>query len=271
MIEDCGFVYYGRHFRSADGSIPPGLRRLAAAVRIGLDAHPAGRQRHVGSRGGRPARKMPHCAACWTSTSWEKVVRAFPFVAHWIDAEPITDVKLMAKIEDRQRTYVVDGRPVATGVVPARRRLGLHQPVARARHLDGHRPCGCAAVDAPRDAARRSPGARRAMERAHRAARRAILRRHAGVRSSPSRRGRSSDRRSAYETDDPGWVLGQALATSIMQGSRSAPRFHRDRVVARLGSQRAVAPWLAERALALADPTPLPGPDRAELLSLVGA
>ena len=30
-------------------------------------------------------------------------------------------------------------------------------------------------------------------------------------------------------------------------------------------------PGLAERALALADPTPLPGPDRAELLALVGA
>jgi hypothetical protein len=30
-------------------------------------------------------------------------------------------------------------------------------------------------------------------------------------------------------------------------------------------------PGLAERALALADPTPLPGPNRAELLALVGA
>jgi 2-polyprenyl-6-methoxyphenol hydroxylase-like FAD-dependent oxidoreductase len=49
---------------------------------------------------------------------WENVVRAFPMVAHWIDAEPITDITLMAKIEDRQRTYVVDGAPVATGVVP---------------------------------------------------------------------------------------------------------------------------------------------------------
>ena len=30
-------------------------------------------------------------------------------------------------------------------------------------------------------------------------------------------------------------------------------------------------PGIAERAIALADPTPLPGLDRAELLSLVGA
>jgi hypothetical protein len=50
--------------------------------------------------------------------SWETVVRAFPFIAHWIDAEAITDVKLMAKIEDRQRTFVLDGVPVGTGVIP---------------------------------------------------------------------------------------------------------------------------------------------------------
>jgi hypothetical protein len=31
------------------------------------------------------------------------------------------------------------------------------------------------------------------------------------------------------------------------------------------------SPGLAEKAIAMADPTPLPGPDRAELLSLVGS
>ncbi len=45
-------------------------------------------------------------------------MQAFPLLAHWIDAEPITDVQMMAKIEDRQRTYVVDGQPVVTGLVP---------------------------------------------------------------------------------------------------------------------------------------------------------
>jgi hypothetical protein len=28
MIEDRGFVYYGRHFRSADGSVPPAFGGL---------------------------------------------------------------------------------------------------------------------------------------------------------------------------------------------------------------------------------------------------
>ena len=38
--------------------------------------------------------------------------------AHWMDGEPISDgVAVMAAIEDRYRSYVVDGDPVVTGVV----------------------------------------------------------------------------------------------------------------------------------------------------------
>ena len=35
---------------------------------------------------------------------------------HWLDGEPITDVLAMAGIMDRHRRFVVDDRPVATGV-----------------------------------------------------------------------------------------------------------------------------------------------------------
>jgi hypothetical protein len=44
------------------------------------------------------------------------VVRAFPLQRHWTNGEPITDVLTMAGILDRYRRFVVDGRPVATGV-----------------------------------------------------------------------------------------------------------------------------------------------------------
>ncbi len=44
--------------------------------------------------------------------------RSFPLVAHWAEGEPIDDdVAIMSKIEDRHRTFVVDGTPVATGVL----------------------------------------------------------------------------------------------------------------------------------------------------------
>jgi hypothetical protein len=50
--------------------------------------------------------------------TWTRVVKACPLVSHWVDAQPLDDsVAVMAKIEDRIRTFVVDGAPVATGVV----------------------------------------------------------------------------------------------------------------------------------------------------------
>ena len=41
----------------------------------------------------------------------------YPLAAHWADGEPISGVDVMAGIEDRHRRLVVDGEPVATGVV----------------------------------------------------------------------------------------------------------------------------------------------------------
>jgi hypothetical protein len=40
-----------------------------------------------------------------------------PLHAHWLDGEPITDVLPMGGILDRYRRFVVDGVPVATGIV----------------------------------------------------------------------------------------------------------------------------------------------------------
>ena len=44
--------------------------------------------------------------------------RSLPLVAHWLDGQPLDDRRSdIVKIEDRHRDFVVDGRPVATGVV----------------------------------------------------------------------------------------------------------------------------------------------------------
>ena len=45
-----------------------------------------------------------------------KVARACPLQQHWLDGEPISEVLSMAGIMDRHRRFVVDDRPVATGV-----------------------------------------------------------------------------------------------------------------------------------------------------------
>jgi 2-polyprenyl-6-methoxyphenol hydroxylase-like FAD-dependent oxidoreductase len=48
---------------------------------------------------------------------FERVLRACPLHAHWIDGEPIRDIASMSGIANRCRHFVVDGIPVATGLV----------------------------------------------------------------------------------------------------------------------------------------------------------
>jgi hypothetical protein len=116
-LEDSGFVYFGRHFRSADGSVPPMLG--AALIHWGTLSSltlPADNGTWaialVASSKDRALRSLREAA------SWEAVVRALPLVAHWLDGTPIDDrVQTLAGLEDRVRGFMVDGNPVASGVV----------------------------------------------------------------------------------------------------------------------------------------------------------
>jgi len=113
---DCGFIYYGRHFRSGTGEHPAVLTNLLQNYdSLSVITLPADNctwsvvlttsSRDKELRGLRdPAR-------------WHAALAQYPLAAHWADAEPISGVDVMAGIEDRHRRLVVDGRPVATGVV----------------------------------------------------------------------------------------------------------------------------------------------------------
>lgn len=116
-LEEDGFLYYARHFRSADGSVPP------------MFGPPQIRWGTVSSL------TLPADNGTWSvvlvisskdtalrslreADRWEAVVRGLPLVAHWLDGTPIDDgVQVMARLEDRRRGFVLDGNPVATGVV----------------------------------------------------------------------------------------------------------------------------------------------------------
>jgi 2-polyprenyl-6-methoxyphenol hydroxylase-like FAD-dependent oxidoreductase len=113
---DGGFVYYARHFRNPDGSMPqmlaPPLQHYRTVSIATLPADSGWWSVVLFARADdwalRPARDV---------ATWNRIVRAYPLAAHWIDAEPMTGVDLMARIEDRVRRYVADGSPVVTGVV----------------------------------------------------------------------------------------------------------------------------------------------------------
>jgi 2-polyprenyl-6-methoxyphenol hydroxylase-like FAD-dependent oxidoreductase len=48
---------------------------------------------------------------------WDATLARYPLVAHWRAGEPITGVDVMAGLDDRYRSLVVDGEPLVTGLV----------------------------------------------------------------------------------------------------------------------------------------------------------
>ena len=112
--QDRGFAYYTRWFR---GPEPPAL--------IGPPILPVGSISLLTLYGDndtwsatvfitsddKPLKALRDVAA------WTRVVRACPLQAHWLEGEAITDVAPMAGIMDRYRRFVVDGRPLVTGLL----------------------------------------------------------------------------------------------------------------------------------------------------------
>jgi 2-polyprenyl-6-methoxyphenol hydroxylase-like FAD-dependent oxidoreductase len=116
-LEDSGFVYYGRHFRSADGQIPPLLCGILmpwgtiSSLTLPCDNGTYG-------LGLITSAKDPELRRLKDPEAWMRTWRSFPLVAHWADGEPLSEnVDVMARIQDRHRSFVVDGMPVATGVL----------------------------------------------------------------------------------------------------------------------------------------------------------
>jgi 2-polyprenyl-6-methoxyphenol hydroxylase-like FAD-dependent oxidoreductase len=112
--EVSGFVYYGRHVRTPDGSVLGPT--LAFYGSVGLLLLPAeGGISGVGIiawSGDAELRALRH------DGPWRAVLGLLPDGPAILAAEQIeSDIAVMAGIEDRIRRYVVDGEPVATGVL----------------------------------------------------------------------------------------------------------------------------------------------------------
>lgn len=116
-LEDSGFMYYGRHFRSKDGSTPAVMAPLLSHYgSVSVLTLPA--DNGTWGVGVITSAKDAAARGLRDLDRWNEVLGKFPMLAHWLDGEPLEDgVTVMAKIEDRHRSYVVDGQPVATGVV----------------------------------------------------------------------------------------------------------------------------------------------------------
>ena len=224
-LEDCGFVYYGRHFRSDDGSVPPAIGGLLQPYdSVSILTLPA--DNGTWGVGIIASAHDANLRATRDVDVWERVVRSYPLVAHWADGEPLDDdIAVMAKIEDRHRAFVVDGEPVVTGVAalgdawactnPSLGRgatIGLlHartlRDAIRAHALDDHVGFAHTWHATVQDTVEPLYRDTLAFDR-HRLAE--IDAQIAGV---------------SYETDDSGWLLGEALAASTAKSPDSLRDF----------------------------------------------
>ena len=113
---DSGFAYTGRYYRSRDGELPelraPIITPMGSISLLTLPADRATWAVTVYTRADdRALRPVRH------PDVFDRVLRACPLHAHWIDGEPIRDIASMNGIANRVRRFVVDGVPVATGLV----------------------------------------------------------------------------------------------------------------------------------------------------------
>ena len=273
--EDSGFVYYSRHFRGPDGRLPQQRGTLL--------------QHHDSVS----VLTLPGDNGCWgvgfvvsskdralrslrDPDRWDAALAHFPLAAHWRDGEPLGAVTALAGIEDRIRRFVVDGVPVATGVVAVGDAWACTNPSLGRGASIGLLHAGCLR-DVLRELDAADPGAADKLVRRFAELTESVaeplyrmtlwLDRHrlaeidADIAGTP------------YRPDDPRWAAGRALFAA----SLADPDAARDQLsVASLLTTPAelfARPGVLDRALRLgggAPRYPLPGPSRTELLAVVG-
>ena len=265
---DAGFAYYSRCYRSQSGSLPEfrapfGVDLATVRVLTLPGDNGAWTVALIPIAGDAPFKGLRH------NQTWERVVRAFPHAAHWIDAEPLHDVLPMAGVLDRHRRLVVEGRPALTGLVSVGDAWACTNPTA-GRGLS----LGVAHAIALRDAARTHGDDPARLAVAFDEATEAAL--------------------TPWYRDQVARDLDRAAATQAVIEGAPPPRppdpnvaaffaaAAQDPVVARAGfeifgvlalpAEVMGRPDVRERVAAFAGlvPPPLPGPSRADLLSILG-
>ena len=113
--EDSGFIYYGRYFRSTDGSVPPLYAPpLCPVGSFSILSLPSDNGTwavgFVTATGDKPLKELRHI------DQWEAVLRACPAHAHLLDGEPISEMLAMGGLVDRYRRLSPNGQPLLTGV-----------------------------------------------------------------------------------------------------------------------------------------------------------
>ena len=272
--DDSGFAYYGRHFRSADGSVPPCKNKiLTHHDSLSILTLPADNGTwgvgFVTSASDKELRSLRDTA------TWERALAEYPMAAHWMDGEPISEgVAIMAAIEDRYRSYVVDGDPVVTGVVAVGDAWSCTNP-----SLGRGTSIGILHAKALRDVLREIDTADHQL----------VVRRFDELTRNEIepwyRRTLSFDRHRRaeieadiaghpYQTDDPGWQVTKAWTVASAVDGEVYRTYAPLLALQSTPEAELAAPGLFDRIIAASAGLPQypdPGPDRAALLQAIAA
>ena len=264
-------MYYGRHYRSADGSVPfafgPALQRLGTISSLTLPADNGTWSVVIIS-----SAKDKALYGLRDVDRFERLFRSLPLVAHWLDGEPLEDrVVTITRLEDRWRSMLADGEPIVTGLVAVGDAWACSNPsVGRGASIGMLH--GVTLRNTLREAGGEDPYA--LASRFHAATAEVVEPWFMWTRFEDRHRLAEIDTLIAGEGYEPGdrrWELEQALAAAVMKDPDLLRVFLRAAFVLDPLEEALAAPGVAERVLELgADwrEVPVPAPPREELVAI---
>jgi 2-polyprenyl-6-methoxyphenol hydroxylase-like FAD-dependent oxidoreductase len=111
-VEDSGFIYYGCHIHTDGDRLGPLINYYGSVSVLGLPAdNGTAGVGIVGWSGDADLRPLRN------ESTWRSAIKLFPEGERILSGTMIGGIVSMAGIEDRRRRFVVDGRPVITGVL----------------------------------------------------------------------------------------------------------------------------------------------------------
>jgi 2-polyprenyl-6-methoxyphenol hydroxylase-like FAD-dependent oxidoreductase len=116
-FHDCGFCYMSRWYRLMPGQVAPGgpmpvFASSTFGAQFGFLA-----DGDTFCLGVTLSVRDPLLAAARRPPAFERILAAVPQLAAWLmRGEPISDIFVLARIENRSRTLLREGRPVAAGL-----------------------------------------------------------------------------------------------------------------------------------------------------------
>jgi 2-polyprenyl-6-methoxyphenol hydroxylase-like FAD-dependent oxidoreductase len=270
---ESGFVYYARHFRSTTAGDRPAAKAtlLSHFDSVSLLTLPSDNDTWavsiVASSRDKDARALRD------ERTWQRVISLYPHQAPWTAGVPITGVQAFAGVEDRCRSYVVDGAPVVAGLVAVGDAWACTNPsmgrgasfgIAHARILrDVLRECADHLADDPAELGRVF----------HEATRLQLMPFFELTVASAHHRLAEMEANMAgaqYRNLDRGWSMGNAMHAAAFRDPDLLRAYLSIAAMIATPEQALAAPGIAQRVMTLGENAPryfLPGPDRSELLT----